>query len=92
MAHNSEIDILRCSIMKIMESSLDTNRGIDKLMDMGFNVEDYPVATGKRGQLWRVNSEYCIQLTESRNSPRTAYCVLIRITDLKKMIRKLKLL
>ena len=89
---NSDIDILHCSIMKIMDSSLDRNRGIDKIMELGFNVEDYTVATGKRGQMWRVNSEYCIQLIDSRNCPRTAYCVLFRIIDVKKIIRKLKLL
>ena len=88
---NTEIDILCSSIIKIMDSSLDTNRGINKLMEMGFNTEDYPVETGKKGQLWRVGNEYCIQLTDSRNSPRMAYCVLIKITDIPKHVRKMKL-
>jgi hypothetical protein len=88
---STEIDKIRCAIMEIVNADNDLNIGIDKLTELGCKVEDYPVETGQRGMLWRVRSQYCIQLTDGRDSPRHAYCVLIQISDIQKMIRKMKL-
>jgi hypothetical protein len=61
-------------------------------MELGYKIEDQPVETGQRGQLWRQGNEFCIQIDYSEGNPLHAPCVLIQISDIPRIIRKLKLL
>lgn len=87
----NEIDLIRNSILSIINSEKDIIQAVKRLIELGYKVEDQPVETGQRGQLWRQGKEFYLQIDYSEGNPRHAPCVLIEIAEVPRLIRKMKL-